>query len=80
MPYRGWLAAVVIINCTPVERYFCGNCGSPIYSAIPGMEGIAILKNGSLDDASAFKPMFHAWCDSRQGWIELDDEVPQTAN
>ena len=64
----------------PVERYFCGNCGSPIYSAVPSMEGIAILKTGSLDDTSDFKPMFHAWCDSKQGWVELNDEVPQAAN
>lgn len=60
----------------PVERYFCGNCGSPIYSAVPSMEGIAILKTGCLDDTSGFKPMFQTWCESKQGWVELGDDVP----
>jgi len=60
----------------PVERYFCGNCGSPIYSAVPSMEGIAILKTGCLDDTSEFKPMFQTWCESKQDWVELGEDVP----
>ncbi|MFT7652789.1 MAG: hypothetical protein ACI9UU_001898, partial [Candidatus Azotimanducaceae bacterium] len=42
-----------------VERYFCGNCGSPIYSAIPSQPDSVFLKTGTLDDTSGFKPSFH---------------------
>ena len=57
----------------PVERYFCGTCGSPIYSAIPGMPGMAFVKTGSLDDTSSFVPQFHAWCDSKQDWVTIEE-------
>ena len=44
-----------------VERYFCGNCGSPIYSALPSQPDQIFLKTGTMDDTSGFKPMFHVW-------------------
>lgn len=62
-----------------VERYFCGNCGSPIYSALPGQPEMAFLKTGTLDDTSAFQPMFHVWCDSKQNWVDLNPDIPQMA-
>ena len=60
-----------------VERYFCGTCGSPIYSALPAQPDMIFLKTGTMDDTSGFKPGFHVWCSTRQDWIELDDSVPQ---
>ena len=63
----------------PVQRYFCGNCGSPIYSALPGQPDSIYLKSGTLDDTSTFKPMFQAWCDSKQDWVRLEEGVPAMA-
>lgn len=60
-----------------VARYFCGRCGSPIYSAIPSQPDTLFLKTGTLDDTSGFKPQFHAWCETKQNWVELDETVPQ---
>ena len=62
-----------------VERWFCGTCGSPIYSALEGQDDNLYLKTGTLDDTSAFKPMFNVWCDSKQDWVKLDDGVPAMA-
>jgi len=62
-----------------VERYFCGTCGSPIYSAIPSQPDTLFLKTGTLDDTSAFQPMFNVWCDSKQNWVKLDPGVPAMA-
>ena len=62
-----------------VERYFCGDCGSPIYSAIPSQPDTLFLKTGTLDDTASFKPQFHVWCDSKQPWVTLDDGVPALA-
>ena len=59
-----------------VERYFCGRCGSPIYSALPGQPDTLYLKTGTLDDTSNFQPQFHVWCDSKQNWVTLEDGVP----
>ncbi len=61
----------------PVERYFCGNCGSPIYSAIDSQPDNIFLKTGTLDDTSHFKPQFHAWASTKQDWVELEEGVPQ---
>ncbi|HEY5644396.1 MAG TPA: GFA family protein [Pseudomonadales bacterium] len=62
-----------------VQRFFCGNCGSPIYSALQSNADMIFLKTGTLDDTSGFQPQFHAWCDSKQGWVKLDEGVPAMA-
>ena len=62
-----------------VERFFCGNCGSPIYSALGSQPDSVFLKTGTLDDTSGFKPQFHVWCDSKQNWVTLDEGVPAIA-
>ena len=62
-----------------VERYFCGTCGSPIYSVIPSQPDTLFLKTGTLDDTSGFKPQFHVWCDSKQDWVTLEEGVPSMA-
>lgn len=59
-----------------VERYFCANCGSPIYSAVDSRPDMVFLKTGTMDDTSHFSPQFHVWCDSKQNWVTLDDGVP----
>ena len=62
-----------------VERYFCGDCGSPIYSALGSQPEQIFLKTGTMDETSGFKPQFHVWCDTKQNWVELEEGVPQMA-
>ena len=59
-----------------VERYFCGDCGSPIYSIVAGQPDTLYIKTGTLDDTADFKPQFHVWCDSKQNWVQVDPDVP----
>ena len=59
-----------------VKRYFCGTCGSPLYSATPGQPDMVFLKTGTLDDTSGFAPQFQVWCASKQDWVELAEGVP----
>lgn len=59
-----------------VERYFCGNCGSPIYSAIASQPDVIFLKTGTLDDTEGFAPQFQVFCESKQDWIALVEGVP----
>ena len=63
----------------PVERYFCGNCGSPISSAVSSSPDMVFLKTGTLDDTPSFQPQFHVWCDSKQNWVALEEGVPTMA-
>ena len=62
-----------------VQRYFCGNCGSPVYSTVVSQPDMIFLKTGTLDNTDGFKAQFQVWCDSRQDWVELIDGVPQIA-
>lgn len=62
-----------------VRRFFCGNCGSPIYSALDAQPGAIYVKSGTLDDTSNFQPQAHVWCDTKQGWVKIDSSVPQLA-
>ena len=62
-----------------VERWFCNNCGSPIYSGVDSSPDNWFLKTGTLDDTSTWEPRFQAWCDSKQNWVTLEDGVPAHA-
>ena len=57
----------------PVYRRFCPECGSPILSetVTAVASNLAIIKAGTLDDASWLKPTLEIYCDSAQPWVEL---------
>ncbi len=54
-----------------VHRRFCGQCGSPILSALVEPAGVIALKAGTLDDRSAVTPTVEAWCEHKQPWVDL---------
>jgi hypothetical protein len=59
----------------PVARYFCGDCGSPLYTLPPLNPDVVFIKAGSLDDPSAVKPNRQAWTRSRVEWAEIDPAI-----
>ena len=54
-----------------VYRHFCGNCGSPIYSAMIEPAGLAAVKAGTLTEKADVAPMVEAWCEHKQPWVDL---------
>jgi len=58
-----------------VNRYFCNQCGSPLYSESEALAGLMILKAGTLDDSSWIKPDTAIYCDSAQPWVDLGNEI-----
>ena len=62
-----------------VHRQFCPECGSPIFSLIPDMPGVNIIKAGTLDDVSGLAPQMQVWCQSAHPWLTLDPNIPQFA-
>lgn len=60
-----------------VHRHFCGQCGSPIYSAVDAMPGMVFLKAGTLDDPSGLAPQAEFWCDTAQPWLETRGNLPR---
>jgi hypothetical protein len=59
-----------------VLRKFCGRCGSPVITDIPGLEaqGIRVIKAGTLDDRSGLDPATHYWTESAQDWMVLPEK------
>lgn len=62
----------------PVYREFCPDCGSPVFSKVPGAPDAIFVKAGTLDDTSSLAPQAHFWCDSAQPWVQIDPAIPQT--
>lgn len=51
---------------TSIQRAFCGNCGSPIYTSSPTMHGAQIFKLGLFDQIP--KPSMELYCQERPSW------------
>ena len=62
-----------------VTRFFCPDCGSPLYSEVAVMPGAKIVKSGSLDDASWMRPEMMIWCDTAQPWVAMPDGLAKHA-
>lgn len=61
---------------TGLRRGFCTVCGSTLFSErrTASVIGLAL---GSLDHPDRFQPEAHIWVSARQGWLQLDDALPQ---
>ena len=51
-----------------VRRYFCSDCGSPIFSQVEASAEVVFLKAGTLDEPFGLAPRVHVWCDSAWTW------------
>ena len=47
---------------------FCGNCGSPIYSADAADPQVFNIRVGTADQRAALPPKLQIWCRSALGW------------
>ena len=59
-----------------LQRHFCGDCGSPIYTQHADGPELVILKIGSLDAQQGMKLAANIWVRSRPAWATLDPSVP----
>ena len=60
----------------PRIRFFCGDCGTHICVKSPPRPGMLVLKVGTLDDHSWFKPKTAIYCIDKQPYHEIPDGVP----
>jgi hypothetical protein len=64
----------------PVERNFCPECGSPIFSDLAVMPGLTFIKAGTLDDTSWLEPKIHFYCNSAERWTPIPEGSQKFAN
>ena len=58
-------------------RYFCGDCGSPIYSQRETNPGMVVVRAGTLDNAGAMKITANIWTKSARPWAHIDPASQQ---
>jgi len=58
-----------------VQRAFCGNCGSPIYTVSPNVSGVQIIKLTLFDEIP--KPSMEIYCKSMPAWAKPIDGTKQ---
>ena len=60
----------------PVQREFCGDCGSPIRSRPTGQSKTIAVKAGTADDPGGFAPTLHIWTSSALPWVTIPSDLP----
>lgn len=58
-------------------RFFCGDCGSPLYSQREGNTERMVVRAGTFDDSSAMKITAHIWTKSARPWSHIDPAAEQ---
>ena len=61
-----------------MEKEFCGQCGSQIFTRPELIEGMVYLNLGNFDDWEAFKPKVEIWTDYKSSWLGKFDCVAET--
>lgn len=56
-------------------RFFCGHCGSSLFSRREKAPEMTVLKAGSLDDPSAARIAMNIWTDSALPWVHIDPSI-----
>ena len=62
-------------NGLEVKRHHCKDCGTGLWFSADSMPGIYLLKPGTFEDTTWFKPVAHLWLQSSQAWVVLDSSV-----
>jgi hypothetical protein len=58
-------------------RYFCSDCGSPIYSHGEKTKQVVSVRCGTLKQDSGVRPAYHAFVASKAPWVQIADGLPQ---
>jgi hypothetical protein len=58
-------------------RFFCGDCGSPIYSQRETAPETMVLRVGTLDNPGPMKITAHIWTRSARPWSHIDPSAKQ---
>jgi len=58
-------------------RFFCGDCGSPIYSQRATSPETLVVRAGSLDEAGDMKITANIWTRSARPWAYIDPASKQ---
>jgi hypothetical protein len=61
------------------ERWFCGDCGSPLAMRVDHQPDTLDIAVAALDEPGEVSPGFHIWTSSQVPWFEIRDDLPRYA-
>jgi len=61
------------------RRCFCGRCGTRLFNAVTAVPEFISLVIASLDEEPERGPVVHVNVESKAGWYEIPDDLPQHA-
>jgi hypothetical protein len=69
--------SLVAASGRTLHRFFCGDCGSPLYSRRETMPEMTSVRIGTLDDAPPMKIVTNIWTESARPWAHIDPQTKQ---
>ncbi|WP_428354346.1 GFA family protein [Methyloprofundus sp.] len=60
---------------SPVTRYFCPDCGTPLFGELGSLKNVLAVAVGSMDDSSWFKPTAIVYHKSKPDWDFMDNSI-----
>lgn len=61
-----------------VHRFFCGDCGSPLFIKNAAMARFVVVYAGSLDDPGWYKPATDIYTSSAQPWTLMHGDTAKS--
>lgn len=59
-----------------ITRYFCKNCGSPVFTSSSRNDNVIHVKAGSFDDPGVVVAGYQIWTVSEVPWARVSSEIP----
>jgi len=57
-------------------KYFCPECGSPVYNKNFRLPGLSLLFYGALSNPADYKPNFNVFCSTKASWVDTINSIP----
>lgn len=51
-------------------KYFCSECGSPIFNKNFRLPGLSLLFYGAMSNPSEFEPSVNVFCSTKHEWVD----------
>jgi len=67
--------ATIADSGNALTRYFCPDCGSPLYTASPVHPDTVYVKAGAFDEPDLVKPHHQSWMRSRVPWADIPADL-----
>jgi len=52
-----------------VAKYFCADCGTPIYNSHDNYDSIFLVYLGALQETREMRPGINVWCENQLPWV-----------